>query len=90
MLTTEEIGVIIQNTEPKIKDIEYVPEIVEGKIKGLRVLSIEHGGSYTITKGMRFAQIVLNEVPSIAFYEVDNVGEIGEDRASGFGETGLF
>lgn len=85
-----EIGVIIQNTEPSIKDIEYEYEIVDDKPIGIKVKSIAHGGSYTITKGMRFAQIVLNEVPSIAFYEVDSVGEIGEDRASGFGETGLF
>lgn len=86
-----EIGVIVHNTEPKIKDLEYEREFNDrGLPKGIKLKSIEFGAGYTITKGMRFAQIVLNEVPSIAFLEVSNVGEIGESRESGFGGTGLY
>lgn len=78
----DEIGVIITNTEPQIKSIEFDPE--SGK-----VISFEYGQSYTITEGMRFAQLVLKEVPTCSFYEVSNVKDIGVDRASGFGGTGL-
>lgn len=77
----DEIGVIITNIEPKIKDIEFDPET--GK-----VTSYEYGQSYTITKGMRFAQLVLKEVPTCSFYEVTDVKSIGIDRESGFGGTG--
>lgn len=76
-----EIGVIITNTNPVIKEIKFDPET--GKVS-----DFIYGEDYTITKGMRFAQLVLSEVPICVFYEVDNVDEIGEDRKSGFGETG--
>lgn len=76
-----EIGVIITNTNPVIKEIKFDPET--GKVS-----DFVYGEDYTITKGMRFAQLVLSEVPICVFYEVDNVDEIGEDRKSGFGETG--
>ena len=76
-----EIGVIITNINPVIKEIKFDPET--GKVN-----DFVYGEDYTITKGMRFAQLVLSEVPTCVFYEVDNVDEIGEDRKSGFGETG--
>lgn len=76
-----EIGVIITNINPVIKEIKFDPET--GKVS-----DFVYGEDYTITKGMRFAQLVLSEVPICVFYEVDNVDEIGEDRKSGFGETG--
>jgi len=76
-----EIGVIITNTNPVVKEIKFDPET--GKVN-----DFIYGEDYTITKGMRFAQLVLSEVPTCVFYEVDNVDEIGEDRKSGFGETG--
>ena len=78
----DEIGVIITNIDPPIKSIEFDEET--GKVK-----SFEYGQSYTITEGMRFAQLVLKEVPTCTFYEVENVADIGENRNSGFGGTGL-
>lgn len=88
----DEIGVIIENVEPPIKDITYEPvmNIENGQIDHLRVTSILYGSSYTIGKGQKFAQLVLSEVPKAVLYEVEKVGEIGEDRGGGFGSTGKF
>lgn len=82
----DEIGVIITNTEPKIKDIEvkYNPPSRQPEIQ-----SILFGQEYTIPTGMRFAQLILSEVPSCSFYEVENVGEIGFNREGGFGSSGV-
>lgn len=77
-----EIGVIITNTEPKIKDIAFHND---GSFDARGLL---YGQAYTITKGMRFAQLVLKEVATCSFYDVDSVKEIGFDRAGGFGHTG--
>lgn len=78
----DEIKVIIENIEPRIKDIT-VDE--EGK-----VTSILYGSDFTIGKGEKFCQLVLSEVPKIAFYRVESVLEIDkEDRGGGFGSTGL-
>ena len=87
----DEIGVIIENVEPPIKDITYEPvmNIENGQIDHLRITSILYGSSYTIGKGQKFAQLVLSEVPKAVLYEVESVGEIGEDRGGGFGSTGL-
>ena len=81
----DEIGVIIENIEHPIQDIEY-----EFDEHGTPIIkSILHGKSYTINKGDKFAQLVLNEVPHVAFYKVDNINEIKGDRGGGFGSTGL-
>ena len=78
----DEIGVIVTNIEPKIKDIELG---MRNKIK-----SIEYGQSFTITKGMRFAQLVLMPIPTATFYEVEEINNFGaENRESGFGGTGV-
>lgn len=78
----DEIKVIIENVEPPIKDITVTED---GK-----VTSILYGGSFTIGKGEKFCQLVLAEVPKIAFYRVDNVLEIDkDDRGGGFGSSGL-
>ena len=79
----DEIGVIVENIDPPFKDIDY-----EFDDKGeIHIKSILHGESYTITKGQRFAQMRLVEVPTIALFPVENIGEIGEDRGGGFGST---
>ena len=80
----DEIGVIIENIEPKIKDIGYDFDD-NGNIT---IKSILHGSVFNVGKGERFAQLVLNEVPSAAFYPVDSVAQIGENRGGGFGSTG--
>lgn len=80
----DEIGVIIENIEPKVKDIGY-----EFDDNGnITIKSILHGSVFNVGKGERFAQLVLNEVPSAAFYPVDSVAQIGENRGGGFGSTG--
>ena len=79
------IGVIIENIEPPIKDITY-----EFDDKGRPVLtSVLHGQSYTISKGERFAQMRLVEVPTANFYQVESVAGIGDDRGGGFGSSGV-
>lgn len=81
----DEIGIIVENIEPKIADISY-----GFNAKGETVIkSIEHGKSYTIGKGEKFAQLVLAEIPKVSWYKVDSVLELGEDRGGGFGSTGL-
>ena len=84
-----EIGIIVENIDAPIKDITYEPEFEGETLKGLHITSIEYGKSYTIGKGQKFAQLVLSEVPKAILYEVESVGEIGEDRGGGFGSTGL-
>ena len=81
----DEIGIIVENIEPKIADISY-----GFNAKGETVIkSIEHGKSDTKGKGEKFAQLVLTEIPKVSWYKVDSVLELGEDRGGGFGSTGL-
>lgn len=81
----DEIGVIIDNIEPPIKDISYTFDD-NGEI---HITSIEHGRDMHIGKGEKFCQLVLAEVIKAAPYVVDSVKDIGEDRNGGFGSTGL-
>lgn len=83
----DEIGVIIENVEPPIRSI--ATDFAESPNDPIPVGAIEFGKSYTIGKGQKFAQLVLSEVPKAVLYEVEKVGEIGEDRGGGFGSTGL-
>ena len=80
----DDIGVIIENIEAKIKGIVFVFDD-NGNII---IKSILHGSVFNVGKGERFAQLVLNEVPSAAFYPVESVAQIGENRGGGFGSTG--
>jgi len=80
----DEIGVIIENIEPKVKDIDYDFDETGRPV----ITSILYGSVFNVGKGERFAQLVLNEVPSAAFYPVDSVAQIGENRGGGFGSTG--
>lgn len=81
----DEIGIIIENIESPIADIEY-----EFNEDGQPIIkSILYGKSYHIDKGQKIAQLVLSEVPSAAFYEVNDLNEFGESRGGGFGSTGL-
>ena len=81
----DEIKVIVENIEPPLKDITY-----EFDENGNPVItSVLHGANHYIGKGERFCQLVLMEVPKAAFYRVEAVGEIGENRGGGFGSTGL-
>jgi dUTP pyrophosphatase len=78
----DEVCVIIENIEPFIKSAEID--------ENGRLYNVLFGKSYTIGKGEKFAQLVLNEIPKACFYEVQDVGAIANDgRSGGFGSTGL-
>ena len=80
-----EVGVIIENVEPPIKNIDC-----ESDSKGnITISSIEFGSNFYITKGEKFAQLVLNKIPTARFYQVNNIQEYEGDRGGGFGSTGL-
>ena len=74
-----EIGVILENIEPKIVDL-VIDE--DGKATG-----VLYGKSYHIEKGERIAQIVIFETPTMAFSEVSKVNETVRGEG-GFGSTG--
>lgn len=76
----DEIGVMLQNIEPKIKDLTLNDNGT--------VASIVYGQNFHIGKGERIAQMRLVEVPKMALFEVETVSTIGEDRGGGFGSTG--
>ena len=78
------IGVILENVEPRIKDIIYEFDDNNRPV----IKAIEHGQSYTISKGDRFAQMRLVEVPTASFFQVESVDGIGDDRGGGFGSSG--
>lgn len=82
----DEIGVIVENIESPIKDMEYDYDDYGNII----IKSILYGENYYITKGEKFAQLVLNKVPTAVFYEVDNIGDFEGDRGGGFGSSSIY
>lgn len=82
----DEIGIIVENVEPPIKDITF--DYNEEK-KYLDITSILYGSSYTISKGQKIAQLVLNKISKMTFMPVSNIKEVEGDRGGGFGSTGL-
>lgn len=86
----DEIGVIIDNIEPPIKNITYETILKnDGTVDHLEVTSIDYGADMFIGKGEKFAQLVLSEVPKIAWLEVDNIENVEGNRGGGFGSSGL-
>ena len=86
----DEIKVIIENVESPIRNITANTILKEnGTVDHMEITSIEYGRDFTISKGEKFCQLVLCEVPKAAFYRVDSVQEIGDNRNGGFGSTGL-
>jgi len=79
----DEIGIIVENTEPKIKDIDF--EYNEDG--SMNIKSVAFGAAITIEKGQRIAQLVLSEVPTAKFIEVTELS-LENDRKGGFGSTG--
>ena len=79
------IGVIVENVESPIKDIDYSFDD-NGKII---INSIEHGKSISFSKGDRFAQMRLVEVPTINFFQVEDIEKHGDNRGGGFGSSGI-
>ena len=88
----EEIGVIIENIDPPVKDvdIDHVPSVdPDGVSRESHLEAINlYGSSYTIGKGERFAQMRLVEVPLINWLPVESIGTFDNDHGAGFGSTG--
>lgn len=86
------IGIIAENIEPKIKDIDYeaIWDYELGAIDYLKIKSITYGSTIHIAKGEKIAQLVLCKVEKANFVQVDNINDIPSDgRADGgFGSTG--
>ena len=81
----DEVGVIIENVEASVKEIEY-----DFDEKGnIIIKSILHGQPYYINKGEKFAQLILAKVSTANFIQVENIGQIEVNRGGGFGSTGL-
>ena len=74
----DEVGIILHNCAPTIQDFG------DGSA-GTRL----YGPSYTISKGDRIAQLVLQAVPTALFIKTSDISKIGEDRNGGFGSTGV-
>ena len=81
----EEIGVIIENIDSPVKDIQLElgdnGEIIDGTL---------HGSSFTIGKGERFAQMRLVEIPLVNWLPVSSLGSFKNDHGLGFGSSGQF
>ena len=82
----DEVGVIVENIEAPIKDIEYT----FAKNGQPIIKSIEHGKPFYIEKGSKFAQLVLNEIPTAHFFKVKDINAEEGNRGGGFGSSGLF
>ena len=82
----EEIGVIIENIDPPLKDVQIEDRygIMPDRLGQL------YGSSFTIGKGERFAQMRLVEVPVVNWLQVNSLGEFENDHGKGFGSTGTM
>ncbi len=74
----DEVGIILHNCAPAIQDFG------DGRAE-----TCLYGPSYTISKGDRIAQLVLQAVPTALFVKTSDISKIGEDRNGGFGSTGV-
>lgn len=80
----EEIGVIVENIDPRVKDVDiYEPSDHLELVK-------EYGGPIIIGKGERFAQMRLVEVPRVKWNVVSSLGTFDNDHGAGFGSTGAM
>ena len=79
----EEIGVIIENIDPPLKEAGIVT-LGDGSIEDASLF----GSSFTIGKGERFAQMRLVEVPLVNWLPVSSLGSFENDHGKGFGSTG--
>lgn len=80
----DEIGVIVENIDPPIKDYQIQWDgdgIIQGPL---------YGSPITIGKGERFAQMRLVEVPRVKWNVVGSLGTFDGDHGKGFGSTGAM
>lgn len=78
----DEIGVIVENIDPPMKDYKVDfdgASLLQGPL---------YGSPITIGKGERFAQMRLVEIPRIAWRQVPSIGTYDNDHGAGFGSTG--
>lgn len=80
----EEIGVIVENIDPPLKDYQITQD-GEGLLQGPL-----YGSSFTIGKGERFAQMRLVEVPLVNWLQVESLGNFDSDHGKGYGSSGRF
>jgi dUTP pyrophosphatase len=80
----EEIGVIVENTDQLVKDVDIDPVSDHTDLVKL------YGSPITIGKGERFAQMRLVEIPRVRWREVESFGGFKEDHGEGFGHSGQF
>ena len=80
----EEIGVIVENIDQQVKDVDIDPVSDHTDLVKL------YGRSITIGKGERFAQMRLIEVPRVKWRQVNSIGtfNLDEDHGAGFGSSG--
>lgn len=73
-------------------EIENISSHIIGSKTGENgeVIAPLYGSSFTISKGERFAQMRLVEVPMINWIEVDSIGTFDNNHGKGFGSTGKF
>ena len=85
-LYRDEIGIIIDNIEPPIKDITY-----EFDENGRPIItSILHGSPIHITKGQKIAQLLIKEVVFADYFQIKDITTIKGNRGGGFGSSGKF
>lgn len=78
----EEIGVLIENIDPPIRQCGI--DMIDGVLMNGNL----YGSSFTIGKGERFAQMRLVEVPMVNWLPVSSLGSFENDHGAGFGGTG--
>lgn len=78
-----EIGIIIENVDPPIKDITY-----RVGDNCLVIESIKYGSPISIGKGEKVAQLVLVKVEQAIPYQVDHIYSDTERGDGGYGSTG--
>ena len=84
----EEIGVIVENIDAPIKDVELEQSTGASILGAAPILGNLYGSSFTIGKGERFAQMRLVEVPLVNWLPVESLGSFENDHGKGFGSTG--
>ena len=79
---------IVENNTSPIKEITYdFDEETHYPI----ITSIVTNPPIYITKGQKFAQLVLMEVSKVSWSEVENIEMFGsENRGGGYGSTGVY
>ena len=86
----EEIGVIVENIDPPIKQVGSIIKSVKmtSEDVGISYDANLYGSDITIGQGERFAQMRLVEVPRVKWREVKSLGTFDKDHGMGFGSSG--